>query len=236
MNDMNTNILGTLNMLEAARHNNVSRFIFASSGAPLGEVDPPIHEKIAPRPVSPYGASKLAGEAYCSAYYRSFYLKTVSLRFGNVYGPFSSNKESIIAKFIKQSLKGEPCEIYGDGMQTRDFIYVTDLVDAIMKAVNFSEHPAQKNHTPMFSPTPWGETFQIATNKEHTVNEVAGKIMELLKLGSGKEMSIVYGKSRIGDVKRNYADTSKAKSVLGWKHSVELDAGLEKVITWFLDH
>ena len=100
--DMENNILGTLNMLEAARRHKVKRFIFASSGAPIGECEPPIHEEMAPHPVSPYGASKLAGEGYCSAYYRSIGLETVVLRFGNVYGPGSTHKSSVIAKFIKQ--------------------------------------------------------------------------------------------------------------------------------------
>ena len=96
--DMDVNVRGTFNMLEAARKNSVKRFIFASSGAPLGEVEPPIHEEIAPKPVSPYGASKLAGEAYCSAYYRTFGLKTISLRFGNVYGPRSKHKSRILSR------------------------------------------------------------------------------------------------------------------------------------------
>src|SRR5699024_11073922 len=104
--DCTTNVIGILNMLEAARHNEVKRFVFASSGAPVGEVEPPIHEELAPHPVSPYGASKLAGEGYCSAYYRTFGVETVALRFGNVYGPRSSHKGSVVAKFIKQAMNG----------------------------------------------------------------------------------------------------------------------------------
>ena len=84
--DMQINVLGTFNYLEASRINKISKFVFASSGAPVGEINPPIHEEIAPHPVSPYGASKLAGEGYCSAYKRTFGLDTVTLRFGNVYG------------------------------------------------------------------------------------------------------------------------------------------------------
>ena len=110
--DMEANVIGTLNVLESARQNSVKRFVFASSGAPAGDVEPPIHEEIAPHPVSPYGASKLAGEGYCSAYYLTFGVNTVSLRFGNVCGPGSSHKSSVIAKFIRQGLKGQTCEIY----------------------------------------------------------------------------------------------------------------------------
>jgi len=100
MADCEANVIGTLNYLEAARLNDVKRFVFASSGAPAGEVEPPIHEEIVPKPVSPYGASKLAGEGYCSSYFRCFGIETVALRFGNVYGPRSAHKSSVVAKFV----------------------------------------------------------------------------------------------------------------------------------------
>lgn len=87
--DCETNVIGTFNYLEAARVNSVRRFVFASSGAPAGECEPPIHEELPPHPVSPYGASKLAGEGYCSSYFRTYWVETVALRFGNVYGPYS---------------------------------------------------------------------------------------------------------------------------------------------------
>jgi len=132
--DMECNVNGTFNMLEAARQNRVKRFVFASSGAPAGEVEPPIHEELPAHPVSPYGASKLAGEGYCSAYFRSFAIETVALRFGNVYGPASGHKTSVVAKFIRQALAEEPLEIYGDGSQTRDFIYVDDLIESVILA------------------------------------------------------------------------------------------------------
>jgi UDP-glucose 4-epimerase len=124
--DCLTNVVGTLNYLEAARKNRVKRFVFASSGAPLGEQTPPNHEEMVPCPKSPYGASKLSGEGYCMAYHGSFGLDTVVLRFGNVYGPYSTHKNSVVAKFIKHILASEPLTIYGDGNQTRDFIHVSD--------------------------------------------------------------------------------------------------------------
>ena len=129
--DCRTNVLGTLALLEGARAARSGRFVFASSGAPIGEVEPPIHEELAPHPVSPYGASKLAGEGYCSAYARCFGIDTVALRFGNVYGPGSGHKSSVVAKFISRALAGETLEIYGDGLQTRDFIYLDDLIEAV---------------------------------------------------------------------------------------------------------
>ena len=113
--DCETNVTGTLNALEAARAAGAGRFVFASSGAPLGVQTPPLHEEMAPHPASPYGASKLAGEGYCSAWFHSFGVETVVLRFGNVYGEGSTRKASVVAKFIKRALAGEVLEIYGDG-------------------------------------------------------------------------------------------------------------------------
>ena len=157
--DCSTNVLGTLNFLEASRKSAVKRFDFASSGAPLGEQTAPIHEEMVARPISRYGASKLAGEAYCSAYCGSFGLETVALRFGNVYGPRSNDKGSVVAKFVKHIIAGKPLTIYGDGNQSRDFVYVEDLVQAVLLALE--------------RPGIGGEIFQIATYKEHTVLEVA---------------------------------------------------------------
>ena len=215
---MESNVIGTFNLLEAARIQKVERFIFASSGAPIGECEPPIHEEMAPHPVSPYGASKLAGEGYCSAYFRTFGLETVALRFGNVYGPGSTHKNSVVAKFIKQAIEGHTCEIYGDGNQTRDFIFIEDLIDAILKASVADIG---------------GEIFQIATNKEHTVNEVAELLKAQLQLHS-IDMKVKHGQHRIGDVKRNFSDTSKADKILGWQAHVGFEEGIKQTIEWFL--
>jgi UDP-glucose 4-epimerase len=215
--DMESNVVGTFNALEAARLNGVKKFIFASSGAPAGEVEPPIHEELPPHPVSPYGASKLAGEGYCSAYYRTFGIDTVCLRFGNVYGPRSKKKSSVVAKFIRNALAGEPCVIYGDGTQTRDFLYIDDLVRAVMLAI---EKPVG------------GETFQIATGMERTVGEVVKIISESLA-ARGVAMKIEHDAPRLGDVMRNYSDTSKAARMLGWKTEVEVPDGIEKTLDWF---
>ena len=227
---MEANVVGTFNMLEAARQNSVQRFIFASSSAPIGEVEPPITEDKPPKPVSPYGASKLAGEGYCSAYYRTFGIKTVSLRFGNVYGPKSKHKSSVVAKFIKQALAGETLEIYGDGSQTRDFIYIDDLIQAICLAV--APKP-QSSALSTFSP--YGEVFQIATHKETTVNEIGDRIKEIIEKEMGKKISVIHGESRLGDVKRNYSDISKARKILGYSPMFDLGKGLKKAFQYFFE-
>jgi UDP-glucose 4-epimerase len=216
--DMECNVVGTFNMLEAARVNKVKKFIFASSGAPAGEVEPPIHEELPPHPVSPYGASKLAGEGYCSAYFRTFGIGTVCLRFGNVYGPRSKKKSSVVAKFIRQALNGETCVIYGDGTQTRDFLYIDDLVRAVLLSM-------QKDVG--------GETFQVATGLERTVGEVALMIERELAR-KGVPMKIIHDQPRLGDVKRNFADTSKAKAMLEWELEMGLEKGIERTIDYFL--
>lgn len=219
--DCVTNVLGTFNYLEAARANNVKRFVFASSGAPAGECEPPIHEELPPHPVSPYGASKLAGEGYCSAYYRTFGVETVALRFSNVYGPLSSKKESVVAKFIKKAIAEEPLEIYGDGLQTRDFLYIDDLIHAVRLA----------GATPDIG----GETFQIAAAKETTVAEIAERLKQLFQdCENSKNVCISYLEPRLGDVKRNFSDTGKAKNRLGWQPQMLLDQGLRATLAWFM--
>jgi UDP-glucose 4-epimerase len=219
--DCLVNVLGTFNYLEAARHNQASRFVFASSGAPVGEVIPPIHEEIAPHPVSPYGASKLAGEGYCSAYFRSYGLETVALRFGNVYGPGSFHKSSVVAKFIGRALSGLPLEIFGDGQQTRDFVFVDDLIDAVLRAAT--------------TPGIGGETFQIATGAETTLRELTSKLVETLNCAGVSGVRVLNTDQRLGDVRRNYADTSKAASKLGWRVRTRLDEGLKATVSYFME-
>jgi UDP-glucose 4-epimerase len=220
--DCFTNVIGTLNCLEAAMKNKVRRFIFASSGAPAGECEPPITEIIPPKPVSPYGASKLAGEGYCSAFYRSFGLETVALRFGNVYGEYSGHKDSVVAKFIKQLMAHQPLEIFGDGSQTRDFIYIADLVQAVRLAAAV--------------PHVGGEIFQIAANTETCVRELAQRLSAQFQKASpaSADAKLVFSGKRKGDVQRNFSDISKAKKMLGWQPETSLEQGLEKTIHWFL--
>jgi UDP-glucose 4-epimerase len=218
--DCEINVIGTLNYLEACRSNGIRRFVFASSGAPIGECEPPIHEELAAHPVSPYGASKLAGEGYCSAYHGSFGLHTVALRFGNCYGPYSGHKGSVVAKFIREAMDGKSWEIFGDGGQTRDFIYVDDVVEAILKAATAEDVG--------------GQIFQIATNSETTIFELANKMQGILGRRGINVRPLSYGSLRVGDVRRNYSDTAKARARLKWTSRVALDDGLERTVEWFV--
>jgi UDP-glucose 4-epimerase len=220
--DCMSNVVGTLNFLEAARHGGVPRFVFASSGGTvIGETEPPIHEEMAPHPVAPYGASKLAGEGYCSAYYQTFGIRTVALRFGNVYGPGSVHKvRNAVPRFITRSMKGEPLEIYGDGSQTRDYVYVDDLIRALRLA-STAEGVG-------------GEIFQIATSAETSVNELIERLMPVLAEAGIENVEVRRTAPRAGDVQRNFADTSKARRMLGWKPEVDLDEGLRRTVEWFL--
>ena len=219
--DQSVNVEGTLRLLEAARKNNIKRFVFASSGAPLGEQVPPLHEKILPKPVSPYGASKLAGEAYCSAYFRTFKVETVVLRFSNVYGPNSFHKESVVAKFIKKIMEGKKIEIYGDGNQTRDYIYIDDLTSAILNAVDIDGIG--------------GEVFQIATNVETSVDSLARMILYEISKRMHVDSKIVNSPKRLGDVTRNFSDVTKARKILNWKSNVSLEVGIQKTLDYYIE-
>lgn len=218
MADMESNVMGTLNVLEAARLHGVERFLFASSGAPIGNAKPPLTEEAVCRPISPYGASKLAGEAYCSAYHSSFGINTIALRFSNVYGPLSGKKGSLVAKFINNAYEGKPWIVNGDGHQTRDFIYSQDLVRAMVATLDIKEG---------------GEVFQIATGVETSVLDIARLLAEVMEEEMQFSPAVEFGPPLSGDVMRNYADISKARRMLGWQPEMDLKTGLRETVRWF---
>jgi len=220
--DMEQNVAGTLNLLEACRLTGTPRFVLASSSAPLGEQEPPIDETKVPKPLSPYGASKLAAEGYCSAYAGSFGLETIALRFSNVYGPRSTYKGSVVAKFIKNILSGIPLTIYGSGGQTRDFIYVEDLCDAIDLALSAAD------------PRAFGSVFQIATFRETTVNELAEMLKSAAEKAGLGPVELLYEDERAGEIIRSFSDISRAKDLLGYRPMYDLTEGLLKTWDWFL--
>lgn len=212
--DCELNVRGTLNALIAARDAQVQGFVFASSNAPLGDIEPPAHEGMVPRPKSPYGASKLAGEAYCSAFHGSYGLSTVALRFTNVYGPYSYRKGSAIASFCRQARSGEPLLVFGDGSQTRDFVYVGDVCEGIASAMTSGLG---------------GVVVQLGSGVESPVIDVAKAVIEKF----GVDVGVEHRPERVGDIVRNSADISLARELFGYGPSTSLDRGLTETIAWF---
>ena len=167
---------------------------------------------------------KLAGEALCSAYYHSFGLRAVSLRFANVYGPYSDHKTSVIIKFTTQIGEGKPLIIYGDGTQTRDFIHVDDICQAIYLSLTIPDSGQANDDC-------WGGAFQVGTGVETSVNYLVELLRELMANAKSRvlpsELKVAYEPERRGEIKRNYSDITKAASRLGFKPEVELRKGLE---------
>ena len=211
------NVAWSVALLEAARLAGVRRFVFASSNAAAGDHEPPSDEADLPHPVSPYGASKLAIEAYAGAYAATYGLTACSLRFSNAYGPNSLHKRSVVAAWLRAALAGEPITIHGDGGQTRDLVYVDDLAAAITAALDAPEDRVA------------GELFQAGTGVETTIAGLA----EAIGRAVGRELQIVHGPARAGDVRRNVAAVDKAARVLGYRAAVRLDDGLARTADWF---
>jgi UDP-glucose 4-epimerase len=210
--DMDVNVHGILNLLESCKENNVRRFVQASSAAPLGEQEMPLSEKKVPAPLSPYGASKLAGEGYCSAFSESYDLETVVLRFSNVYGPYCNHKNSVIPLFIKQILNDEILTIYGNGKQTRDFVYVEDICRGIYLSLISK---LENNYN----------IFQLGTGEETSVNKIINLLKELFP---NKDISTKYAPKRKGEILRNYSDITKAEKLLGYNPKISILEGLKE--------
>jgi UDP-glucose 4-epimerase len=209
------NYHGTLNLLEAARNNNVKRFVFASSAALYGdEPTLPKVETMCPVTLSPYAVDKLASEYACGMYTKLYGLDTVCLRYFNVYGPRqdpSSPYSGVISIFTDKLKNKETPTIFGDGEQTRDFVFVSDVVEANMKA--------------MTTEAGVGEYYNVATGNKITLNDLLKTLYDIY----GMDFKVNYGDVRQGDIKESYATIDKAISKLHWQPSVELKNGLEKL-------
>lgn len=213
--DAEVNVFGTLNALMAARDGGAGAFVFASSGAPLGSVEPPGHEGLAPRPLSPYGASKLAGEGLCSAFAGSYGISATALRFTNVYGPYSYHKGSVVAVCLKRIMDGEPLIVYGDGDQTRDFLYIDDLCEAVIAAI---------------ARRPTGGLYQLGTGTETSVNELMELLIELMP---DRSVTVIHEPDRRGEIRRAYSDIGRARTDLGYSPDTPLRDGLVATSNWF---
>jgi UDP-N-acetylglucosamine/UDP-N-acetyl-alpha-D-glucosaminouronate 4-epimerase len=209
-----SNVTGTLNVLLAARDEDVRRVVFASSSSVYGpDSEFPQRESAAARPISPYAVSKLAAEGYCRAFTRVYGLETVALRYFNVFGPRQdprSQYAAVIPNFITAVLAGEQPVIFGDGEQSRDFTYVDNTVDGTVLA-GAAEGVA-------------GETFNVACGEATTLNELLAHIAEL----SGREVEAIHADPRPGDIPRSMADISRAREALGYEPAIDTPAGLER--------
>lgn len=213
-NNFENNVLGTFNLLQACRDLGVGRVVAASTGgAILGDVEPPVHEEMAPQPSSPYGASKLMLEGYLSAFSNSYGVSGCALRFSNIYGPRSFHKGSVVAHFFKRILAGEPLVVYGDGSQTRDYLYSGDLVQGIRAAIEGEAEGA----------------FQLGTGKGTTLNE----LLEVMRQVSGRDFEVQYQDFRAGEVRDTWCQIDKARGALGFDPQTSLEQGLSETWEWF---
>jgi len=210
------NVSGTINVLVASKSAEVERVILASSGAVYGKPSYlPYDEKHPTNPMSPYGASKRAAELYCQTFERAYGLETVVLRYFNVYGPRQrySQESSVTATFVNRSLRGRSLPIYGDGKQTRDFVYVGDVVQANLKALQMKRAVSK--------------TFNIGSGTTMSINKLANLV---LKIAQKRNVSIIHKKPRPGDVRHGYADIRRARKVLKFKPVVTLAEGIKRTL------
>lgn len=214
------NTEGTIRLLEQCVKHGVKRFVFASSAAVYGSTPPPLKEEFPPRPLSPYAASKAAGEAYCNSYFNSYGLETVILRFMNVYGPRRSGGpySGVMTKFAEALYSGKPIIIYGDGNQTRDFVHVEDVVSSVVAAIS--------------NIAAIGETLNIGSGVPTSINSLAKLFISV----SGKEVPIEYGRPRKAEVRASFADISKAKAMLNYSPSISLSDGVKGYLEWYLEN
>lgn len=209
------NAFGTLNLLRTCVEQAVDKFVFVSSCAVYGDPEfLPVDEGCKANPISPYAESKFLAERYCLRFDKRKLLRSVVLRFFNVYGPRQglNDYSGVITRFVDRVRKKEPLVVYGDGSQTRDFVSVHDIVEAVLAS--------------MRSVAAQGQVFNIGSGKPTSINELAKTILEL----AGVDLEIRHEKPRVGDIKDSYADISKAKKVLGYKPRVDLREGLEGLI------
>lgn len=210
------NVDGTLSLLEASLRAGVKRFVYASSCAVYGDqARLPISEDAPLNPLSPYAESKVKAEELCMGYFRSHGLRTVCLRYFNVYGPRQAMGQyaGVMVKFFERLRHGRPPIIYGDGEQTRDFVHVRDVVDATLRALTSRRAP--------------GEIFNVGTGRATSINELC-KIF-LREMGK-PELKPIYRPAKIGDIRRSQADVSKAKKLLGYRPRVRLELGIKELI------
>jgi UDP-N-acetylglucosamine/UDP-N-acetyl-alpha-D-glucosaminouronate 4-epimerase len=217
------NATGTLNVLMAARDEDVERVVYASSSSVYGDAETlPVGESAPVHPLSPYGVSKLAGEAYLGAFHGSYGMATVSLRYFNVFGPRQdpgSEYAAVVPTFVSATLEGRPARVFGDGEQSRDFTFVGDVVAANLLAAEAPEEA-------------WGRAFNVAYNVRHTVNELLATIQGLVP---GEHQPPERVEPRPGEIRHSQADTALAAKLLGYEPAYSFEEGLRLTVDWFTE-
>jgi UDP-glucose 4-epimerase len=212
------NVAGTFRVLDAARRAGVARVVQASTGGALiGDAAPPVDERSLPRPLSPYGASKLAGEGYAHAFAKTYGLRTVAVRFGNVYGPWCARKRGVLNMFFTALHDGQPLVVYGDGSASRDYVHVSDIAAALQLAL---ENPD----------IPGGTVLHAASGVETTISALA----ELCRRAAGRpDHPVEYRPARPGEVGRNFARYDLARELLGYSPAVRIADGIPDLWKWY---
>ncbi len=218
--NFDNNVVGTFNVFSASSRAGVGKVVFASTGGALiGNAEPPVSEESLPRPISPYGASKLCGEAYCHAFGHAYDIDMVALRFANVFGPQSAHKKGAVTAFSKAVMLGEPMIIFGDGSASRDFLYVDDLCHGIQLALE--------------ARLPGCSVFHLASGEETRVIDLARGIARV----AGKpDHPIEHREKRRGEVDRNFATYDRIREALGFEPSYSFEQGLAATWQWFQDN
>ena len=220
MRSHEANVTSTVALLNAAREADVERLIYASSSSVYGGIDAlPVHEELPTVPVSPYGASKLAGEQYCRAFTRTFGFPTISLRYFNVFGPRqdpTSEYAAVIPRFALALIREQPPVIFGDGRQSRDFTYVDNVIEGNLLAARASEEA-------------FGGVFNVAQGGRHTLLELLVMLESMLDVGSAPPQ---WEAPRAGDVRHSQADVSAAGRLLGYRPLVTFEEGLRRTVDW----
>ena len=215
------NVNGTFNVLMAAREVRARRVVYAASSSAYGDTETlPKQEEMSPSPLSPYAAAKLFGEYYCQVFTRVYNLETVSIRYFNVFGPRqdpSSPYSGVISKFITTLLDGESPVIYGDGEQSRDFTYVSNVVDANLRAAESVEAV--------------GQVINLGIGERVTLNQLLAELQKII----GSNLPARYEEARAGDVRHSLASISRARDLIGYRPLVVLAEGLRRTVEWYRD-
>lgn len=210
------NLIGTLNLLDLSLKCNVKKFIFSSSASVYGKNISPLKEDMKIYPKSPYAVTKACIEYYLKIYFELYDLKTVSLRYFNVYGTRANRNQGVISIFINDILENRIPHIYGDGTQTRDFINVKDVANANLLSLN-NEKSA-------------GEIINIGSGNPISINKIKNIILEKIKI---KNVKFKYLDSRMGEIKHGFADITKAKNILNFEPQINFDEGITECINWY---